>query len=149
MMLTMLLNNLIKDKLFYLAVITAAVFWVFLGLLTQPVFDLSWPVELPGKFLLLVLLYPLVEELVFRGVIQGWLLTRINRSWRGVSLANLLTSVLFVALHLWQHPPLWAFAVFVPSLIFGFFRDRYQSVIPAIILHSFYNLGYFWMFYQP
>ncbi len=64
----------------------------------------------------------------------------------GLSKANLLTSLLFAGAHLFVQSPLWAAAVIVPSLIFGAFRDRYKSVDPAIILHSFYNLGYFLIF---
>jgi membrane protease YdiL (CAAX protease family) len=33
--------------------------------------------------------------------------------------------------------------VFLPSLCFGFVRDRFGSVYPSIALHAFYNHGYF------
>ena len=93
-------------------------------------------------------IYPLLEEWLFRGLLQPQLLTyRPLRTQRlGLSGANLLTSLLFGATHLLAHSPLWAAAVIIPSLIFGAFRDRYQSIVPAIILHSFYNLGYFLIF---
>jgi membrane protease YdiL (CAAX protease family) len=56
---------------------------------------------------------------------------------------NLITSLLFVLGHLWQHPAAWAVAIAVPSLVFGWFRDRHDSVYPCIALHMFYNTGYF------
>jgi membrane protease YdiL (CAAX protease family) len=46
-------------------------------------------------------------------------------------------------MHFINHPPFWALAVFFPSLVFGYFRDRCDSVVPAITLHILYNFGYF------
>lgn len=97
------------------------------------------------------LLMPVVEELLFRGVLQGWLL---ERSWGarrafGLSNANLLTSGVFSVVHLLNHPPLWALGVWFPSLVFGYFRERHHSVLPGILLHSVYNAGYFWWFFRP
>jgi membrane protease YdiL (CAAX protease family) len=66
-----------------------------------------------------------------------------RRTWGGISAANLITSLLFVLGHLWQHPAAWAVAIAVPSLVFGWFRDRHGSVYPCIALHMFYNTGYF------
>ncbi|MEO5573578.1 MAG: JDVT-CTERM system glutamic-type intramembrane protease [Gammaproteobacteria bacterium] len=110
--------------------------------------DLAWPLRAPLTFLLLALVYPVLEELVFRGALQG-ALTR--QTWGGrklgpISLANFFTSLVFAGFHLFYHAPLWAALVFLPSLIFGYFRDRHQSVRPAIVLHVFYNAGYFWLF---
>ena len=109
--------------------------------------QLDWPLQYPGRFLFLVVLYPIAEELVFRGLLQGWLLTRLPHHYAGISLANIIASVCFVAAHFWHHTGIWALAVFFPSLVFGFFRDRYGRTLPAILLHCFYNLGYFWLFY--
>jgi membrane protease YdiL (CAAX protease family) len=95
----------------------------------------------------LVLWQPLLEELLFRGVIQGQLArqVRFRLSVGGLSWANLATTVLFVLAHLFQHPPAWAVAVAIPSLVFGHFRDRYGQVYPAVILHAAYNACYLWM----
>jgi hypothetical protein len=49
-------------------------------------------------------------------------------------------------MHLWSHPAGWAAAVIVPSLVFGYVRDRYQSVYPSIVLHLYYNAGYALLF---
>ncbi len=99
-------------------------------------------------FLQLALLYPIVEELVFRGLLQEKLWrTRLSRlSIYCISMPNIITSAVFTSFHFMAHPPGWAIAVIVPSLVFGFFRDRYQHVLPAIILHVFYNSGYFMLF---
>jgi membrane protease YdiL (CAAX protease family) len=99
----------------------------------------------------LVLLYPVLEEMVFRGGLQTLLLrTQKGQMARyDISLANLMTSLLFALVHLLNHSPLWAVAIFVPSLLFGWFRERYNSVIPSMILHSGYNLSYFTTFGLP
>jgi membrane protease YdiL (CAAX protease family) len=57
--------------------------------------------------------------------------------------ANLTSSALFTTLHFTSHAPLWAIGVLLPSLLFGYFRDRHDSIYPAIVLHIFYNAGYF------
>jgi len=97
--------------------------------------------------LLVGLVYPLLEEWLFRGFLQGWLREHptMRRSRLGISWANLLTSLLFVLFHLLRHPPVAALAVLAPSLIFGHLRDRQGSLLGPILLHAFYNIGYFWL----
>ncbi len=101
-------------------------------------FDLQW-------FLMVSAVYPVLEELAFRGFIQSWLFEqpRFAVSVRGISYANLITSALFAAAHLFNQPPLWAALVFFPSLVFGYFRDRFDGVVPSIVLHCWYNAGFF------
>lgn len=96
-----------------------------------------------------VLLYPLVEELAFRGFLQGWLRERtaLRRQWLGISTANVLTSIVFASAHLISQPPLWAAGVFFPSLVFGYFRDRHQSIVTAFLLHAWYNAGFLIVMY--
>ncbi|MFO7592610.1 MAG: JDVT-CTERM system glutamic-type intramembrane protease, partial [Pseudomonadota bacterium] len=67
----------------------------------------------------------------------------------GFSLANVLTSLLFATLHLFTHAPLWALSVIAPSLVFGWFWDRYRSILPGTLLHCSYNLSYFLVFGLP
>lgn len=88
--------------------------------------------------------FPVVEELLFRGVIQGQLyrIKGTNNLLLGLSYSNWITSFLFAAVHFFYHPPLWAISVIVPSLVFGYFRDRYISILPTIALHSIYNAQY-------
>ena len=93
----------------------------------------------------LLLWQPAIEELLFRGVLQGALLgTRFGaRMILGLSVANVLTSIAFVTSHLVHHAPVWALATFFPSLIFGVFRDRSGSVWPSLMLHVWYNAAFF------
>lgn len=91
----------------------------------------------------LMLLQPLAEELVFRGVLQGQLL-RLGAARRvgPFSLANLATTAVFIVLHLPAQPAAWALAVAVPSLVFGHLRERLGSVWPAVAVHALYNAGF-------
>jgi membrane protease YdiL (CAAX protease family) len=41
-----------------------------------------------------------------------------------------------------SQPARWAILVFAPSLVYGFFRDRYNNLYPSIVLHSTYNAGF-------
>jgi len=133
------------DRQFMLALLAGMVVWLvfwraFPGLL--PAISLKANISL---FLSLVLLQPVLEELLFRGVVQGQFRLRtwgMEKCW-GMTQANLLTSVLFVLAHAFYHSPLWAIAVFVPSLVFGYFRDRFGSIYSSLALHVYYNMGFF------
>lgn len=134
-----------RDPLFLIAMLSGPLAWLTLYLWIHPPLIPAEFWSSPLTVLLAVLVYPVVEEWLFRGQIQGALLAgNLGRyRWAGISAANLITSVLFAALHLINHPPLWAALVLLPSLLFGLFRDRYGRIGPSILLHSFYNAGYF------
>lgn len=138
-----------RDPLFYIALLAPLIFWGFLYAQVQPPIDLGWPLNTPVRFLVVALLYPVVEEVVFRGLLQDLMHQRL-KPWRlgPLTHANILTSLLFTALHFINHPPLWAASVLVPSLLFGFFKDRTGGLAAPISLHVFYNSGYFWVFGQ-
>lgn len=89
----------------------------------------------------LIVFYPVVEELAFRGVIQEYIASKTKQypSFLFLTVANIMTSVLFVLMHFVHHAPVWALLVFVPSLIFGYFKDQYNNIAPSILLHMFYN----------
>ncbi len=132
------------DSVFLLLLALGPMTWLFMiGLFTfQP---LPRHIIWSPAFLSIALWQPLFEELLFRGIVQGNLLQSMARqkTWFGLSTSNLLTSCLFSLAHLANHSISWSLLVFVPSLCFGFVRDRFESVYPAIALHVFYNTGYF------
>ncbi|MDD2699952.1 MAG: JDVT-CTERM system glutamic-type intramembrane protease [Sideroxydans sp.] len=84
----------------------------------------------------------ILEEVIFRGAIQSWLLARpkFQIKLSGLSRANWLTSTLFVVAHLWQHPVQLAPGYLAVSLLFGYFRERYRGITVPLILHVHYNL---------
>lgn len=122
--------------------------WCLLYLLTNRPDTVTPPWDV---FLKLALIYPVLEEIVFRGGIQSLLLERPSlrkNKLFAISSANVITSILFAAAHLLHQSLLWASLVFFPSLIFGWARERYDSVLPSIVLHAFYNAGFVWLFVQ-
>ena len=136
-----------KDGLFWLAVMAAPLCWAILH------YAFKLPVNngldhLLTALLLVVLVYPVLEEVVFRGALQGFLREKqiMLRSFAGISLANLAVSIVFTSLHFLNHAPLWAALVFGPSLIFGWCRDRFDHLLPPIALHIFYNAGFILLF---
>ncbi len=141
--------NFWHDTLFYAALAGALLVWLGMYLLLQPEPVPGWPLREPIRFLYPALLYPVVEELVFRGLLQD-LAHRYLKPWRLglLSHANILVSLVFTGLHFINHPPVWAASVFVPSLIFGLFKDRTGGLVAPILLHVFYNSGYIWIFTQ-
>lgn len=130
-----------QDFQWWLALLAGPVFWLFWSHWHPPL--QGWPD--PLILLSLVLVQPLLEELIFRGVVQGHLLqTDWGRSRLGIfTSANLLTALLFTGLHALSHTPAWALAVFPPALLFGYFRERSGCIYAPFMLHALYNLGYF------
>ncbi len=138
-----------RDFQFWAVIAAALLFLTGLYLWAQPTINWAWPFSFPKEFLLLVLIYPVLEEIVFRGLLQkrfhDWVSYQISGP---ISSANFITSLIFTAMHFIYHPPLWAAAVFIPSLVFGYFKDRYESLKAPIILHIFFNAGYFLIFFK-
>ncbi len=136
-----------SDGQWWLALLAAPLFWMLLASGGVPLVGPDWISVQPGVFIMLALVYPVLEEIVFRGLIQDGLAKRLQ-PWRFslFSKANLLTSVAFTALHFVQHPPMWAAGVFLPSLLYGHFRERHLGLFSPILLHAFYNGGYFALF---
>lgn len=122
--------------------------WWALWMQSRPVLTPDWVLHAPVAYLMLAFLYPLGEELAFRGLLQGALAAKVwgRRQWAGISLANIATSLIFAAAHLWTHSAAWAAAVIAPSLVFGYFRDRTAALTLSIALHVWYNAGYFLLF---
>lgn len=130
-----------KDPQLALALVTGPIAW---GLLALSPGAATGPPLSVTDWLGVTLVYPVLEELVFRGLLQPWLARMLGfRRLGPVSAANLLTSVLFAAAHLMHHPGIWAAAVLGPSLVFGHFRERHAGVSVPIFLHAYYNAGYF------
>lgn len=129
------ITDLFFDKHFWAAIFAAFVFWFV-------AFALGLKAEVEWHWIYFVLLLPIVEELAFRGFIQGWITNQFDRLWLfAISYSNLMTSLLFTFVHIWHYGNLMAALVIIPSLIFGFFKDKTGSVLPSMMLHSFYNAG--------
>ena len=140
----MILKRIVSDGLFW-AAFFAALFVIYgfhLFIETTP-FEIS-SLGL-AHLLTLILISPFLEEAAFRGWLQGLILKGgwSQKTIVKITIANILTSALFSLLHIFGHSITWAFAVFFPSLVFGFFRDRYGSIQASVVLHVWYNFAYF------
>ena len=126
------------DPIFHLLLLGPIVLWILI-FLKNPYFS-----KLDTNFLiLLVLIIPTIEEVLFRGLLQPWIAKRYSQNIMNITQANFVTSSIFTLLHLFQNSILMTLFVFIPSLAFGYTRDRYERLMPSIILHSSYNGGYF------
>ena len=101
----------------------------------------------PLRDVALIVLASVAEEIVFRGALQPALATWLERhaaaAARGrapLTVANVATSLLFAAFHLWGHPLAIAAAVFPVSLVFGRARELSGRTWPAAALHVYFNL---------
>jgi membrane protease YdiL (CAAX protease family) len=83
-----------------------------------------------------------LEEVIFRGALQGWLLGKkdFKTTQLRLSRANWLTSFIFAAAHLWKHPLGLVPGYLAVSLVLGYFRERYGGILVPVILHAYYNL---------
>jgi membrane protease YdiL (CAAX protease family) len=139
------LARLAHDRQFAAALAAGPIAWIALSLVGGAPPNPAWVFADPARAVSLVVAWPLLEEALFRGAIHpaclrtGW---GAREAW-GLTTANVATSALFAAAHLATYAPEWAAAAFVPSLVFGHFRERYGSIAPGAVLHVFYNAGYF------
>lgn len=79
-----------------------------------------------------VLVVPVFEELLFRGLIQTTLRTHLHSPW----LAIILTSLVFVVMHgIWMHwLPLMAL-----SICLGYSYEKSGSILRPICIHAMFN----------
>jgi len=87
----------------------------------------------PSEFLLIGVIGPFLEELLFRGYLylvfrQNW-----GRRW-----AALISSAVFAACHLWN--VLFAAEIFFVSLLDIYLDNKARSLAPSIVGHALYNL---------
>ena len=59
-----------------------------------------------------------------------------------MSVGNVVASGVFSAFHLVVAPPWLAAAIFLPSLVFGRLKQQYPSLLPAMLVHGWYNACY-------
>lgn len=81
----------------------------------------------------IVIVAPIVEEIIFRGLI----LSRLNKAMN-TTVALIISSLLFAILH--GHI-LWIAYTFVLGILFGIVAIKTESILPSIILHMSFNLA--------
>jgi membrane protease YdiL (CAAX protease family) len=85
----------------------------------------------PLLLLLVVLVHPFFEELLFRGLLQGWVRRWLPRGW-ALAVAALVFGLV--------HPP-WPFflPLFLLGLLFGYIREWSGSIWSAWTAHALFN----------
>ncbi len=80
----------------------------------------------------MAIIAPILEELLFRGAIQGFLLHIFNNPWVGIIIASLLFGVI-------HGNPIQIFYATCLGIGFGWIYYRTGSLLPAIVGHIFNN----------
>ena len=93
----------------------------------------------------ILILSPVGEELLFRGLLLGCLMKCIGR-WSSIMLSSMVFALAhLLALRLHSATSQTVFLVFAGALILGlvagYFRASTSSLVPAIIAHSIFNLS--------
>lgn len=83
-------------------------------------------------FIAVVILAPLGEEIVFRGFLQQIL----EKHWKDITRAILITSLIFSLIHM---NPFWFVQIYFLGVILGFLAWKTKSIIAPLILHSLNN----------
>ena len=106
-----------------------------------PLPDELTPVEPPegaayqlGLALLLVVVLPAAQEILFRGLLQPGMV-RLWGSGRGVLFISALNALAFALLNPWSFA-----ATLTSSLVLGVLRQSSSSLLPCLLLHAMFGL---------
>ena len=86
----------------------------------------------PLAVVTMALFAPIVEEMMFRGAIQGYLMRRCSNAWMGI----IITAIIFGAIHM--NPQQMVYATLL-GIIFGWIYYRTRSLLPVIVGHVLNN----------
>jgi CAAX protease family protein len=91
-------------------------------------------VALVAVCVLVTVVAPIAEELLFRGYVFGAL-----RGWRGPWVAAVLTGIVFGAIHVASAPVVFLFPLGVLGFMLCLLRWRTGSLLPCMAVHAFNN----------
>jgi membrane protease YdiL (CAAX protease family) len=93
----------------------------------------------PGAWVVLLVVAPVLEETVFRAGLQETLLRRLARQRGGALAANVGTALAFAAAHMVLHPGVLAALTLLPALLVGAVYQRGRRLAPCIAVHATFN----------
>ena len=77
-------------------------------------------------------LTPIMEEIMFRGIIQTTVISITNNKWTGI----FISAIIFAVIHIdYQHIP----ALFFLGSFFGYAFSKHHSLLIAILMHAVFN----------
>ena len=119
--------------------------WVQVHYFNQT-FQLNWPQGLLNLLLVQTLAIALPEEVFFRGYLQSRLNLVWGRPWRlwsaEIGPGLFATALVFTLCHLLISVNWLRFAIFFPALLFGWMRERTNSLLAPILFHALSNLTF-------
>ncbi len=83
-------------------------------------------------WLTIVFVAPLGEELLFRGFLQR----SLEKHWKDITRAVLVTSMVFAMVHL---NPFWIIQIYVLGVLLGYLSWKTKSVFPGMVVHGLNN----------
>lgn len=124
------------------------IFVIFATVLPAVAYFLIYYLHLPIFFVvgspLLLFLSPILEEIVFRGLIQDYIFEKISNK----TLVVIITNLLFIAFHYHINSNfLYLLTVFICGVIFSLFKIRFSKLYYPICCHLYYNLC-FYLYYH-
>ncbi len=105
-----------------------------------------------AKYMEIIYIQPSTEEIVFRGLIQTYLSSRITSSFSllrfRISHAAMVSALLFSLARLLlltkgagaAQVTMIEISTFILGLAAGYFRETTGSLVPAVIIHMFFNI---------
>jgi membrane protease YdiL (CAAX protease family) len=109
--------------------------WALLPLAAAAAFAAAVAGAVPPRVLVLLVLAPVIEEIVFRLGLQEALLRRGLRP----ALTTVLTALVFAAAHVAVRGEIAAAAVVLPALALGVLYAHTRRVLPCVALHAAMN----------
>ncbi len=109
-------------------------------------YQLAWPPALLNLLLVQTLAIALPEEVFFRGYLQSRLNLVYDRPWRlwsaPIGPGLFITAAVFTLCHLLISVAWLRVAIFFPALLFGWMRERTNSLLAPVLFHALSNLTF-------
>lgn len=93
----------------------------------------------PQQWVVLLVVAPWLEEIVFRIGLHASLLARGADTPRHRLAANLLTAVAFAAAHMVWRADLSAGLTLLPAVLVGCVYQRWRQLLPCVAMHALFN----------
>lgn len=126
-----------KKNLLHIFIFTFIIIFYIISILTYGLKNITI-----YNILLFLFASPLLEEFIFRGIVQSNLQKYIKYTlFSYISLSNIITSVIFTLLHLVNVSSIFVTSLLIiPSLYLGILYDKYKSIKYTTAAHSLFNI---------
>lgn len=132
-------NVISKYKLLFILTLLPLLFWLSVLLFFKAYIPFFSPFHGITPLLMLLLISPTLEEVVFRGLFQDLFLHYLHNPLICILLLNIAFAVIHYRVN---HSPLYVFSVFASGVVFSCVKLKYKKLIFPIGLHIYYNFVY-------